>query len=137
MKTMAVDLGDVRTGVAFSDPTGTITGSMRTLRVPDREKLSQKLAELAYSEGAGEIVLGLPLNMDGTEGERALKSRAFGDLLAEKSGLPVYFVDERLTTVTAAGILHQNGRRASRDRIDAVAASVILESWLAKKEKSR
>ena len=131
-KVMAIDLGDVRTGVAFSDLTGLIAGRSLTVTCRDRELLLARLTELADEERPAEIVMGLPLNMDGTEGPRAEKSRQFGALLAERCGLPVYYQDERGSSVTANRILSDAGikRGKQRAKVDAVAATVILQTYL-------
>ena len=131
MKIMALDYGDARTGVAFSDPTGLLAGETLVLPSWNHEKLLGEVTALARSRGAEMVVLGLPRNMDGSEGPRAEKSRAFAAEL-EAAGLTVTFVDERRTTVEAHGILSEAGKRGKkrRARIDAVAATLILETWL-------
>ncbi len=132
MKLMAVDYGDARTGVAFSDPTGTIAG--RALVVPsrNREKAVADLARLARENGAERIVVGLPRNMDGSEGDRAALCRRVAAELAEAAGLETVLWDERRTTVDAHRILSDNGRRGRRrkETVDAVAATLILEGYL-------
>ena len=131
MKIMALDYGDARTGVAFSDELGLLAGETLVLPSWNHEKLLTQVAELARSRNAEKIVLGLPRNMDGSEGPRAEKSRAFAAEL-EALGLEVVFVDERRTTVEAHGILSEAGKRGKkrRERIDAVAATLILETYL-------
>jgi len=132
MKVMAVDLGDVRTGVAFSDLTGFLAGRSVTVTCRDRALLLDKLCGMIEEERPEEIVLGLPKNMDGTEGPRAEKSRIFGAALEEKSGLPVRYFDERGTSITANRILSDAGKKRGKQRakVDAVAAAVILQSYL-------
>ena len=131
MRVMAVDYGDARTGVAFSDATGTLAGESLVLQERDAARLAEQLAQLYRARGAGQLVLGLPLNMDGTRGPRAEKSEALGQALAAL-GLPVAYVDERRTTVDAQRILREAGHRGKkgRARVDAVAAALILETWL-------
>ena len=131
MKIMALDYGDARTGVAFSDPLGLMAGETLVLPSWNHEKLLGEVAALARSRGVEQVVLGLPRNMDGSEGPRAEKSRAFAAEL-EALGLTVTFVDERRTTVEAHGILSEAGKKGKkrRQRIDAVAAALILETWL-------
>ena len=131
MKIMALDYGDARTGVAFSDPLGLMAGETLVLPSWNHEKLLGEVAALARSRGVEQVVLGLPRNMDGSEGPRAEKSRAFAAEL-EALGLAVTFVDERRTTVEAHGILSEAGKKGKkrRQRIDAVAAALILETWL-------
>ncbi len=96
-------------------------------------KVAAKICEAAKENRAGLIVIGLPRNMDGTEGARAQKSRKLGDMVAEMSGLHVRMWDERQTTITAAGFLSESGTfgKKRKDILDAVSASVILENYLA------
>lgn len=132
MRTIAVDYGDARTGIAVSDLTGSICGEAWTIEEWNPERLAVRIAEEAKARDVGTIVLGLPKNMDGTEGPRAEKSRAFKSLLEKESGLPVVLWDERRTSVEAHAILHANGKKEKKHRetVDAVAASLILEGYL-------
>ena len=132
MRTIAVDYGDARTGIAVSDLTGSICGEAWTIEEWNPERLAVRIAEEAKARDVGTIVLGLPKNMDGTEGSRAEKSRAFKSLLEKESGLPVVLWDERRTSVEAHAILHANGKKEKKHRetVDAVAASLILEGYL-------
>ena len=132
MKVMAIDLGDVRTGVALSDVTGFLAGRSVTITQRDHNKLLEELLGIIEAEKTGEIVLGLPINMDGSEGPRAEKSRVFGARLEQASGLPVKYMDERGTSVTANRILSDAGKKRGkqRARVDAVAAAIILQSYL-------
>lgn len=132
MKIMAIDLGDVRTGIAYSDPTGLIAGRAFTITQPSPPKLLEALCEEIRRETPERIVLGLPLNMNGTEGERAGKSRALADALRSRTGADIVLWDERGTSVTANRILSDAGKKRGkqRARVDAVAASVILQSYL-------
>ena len=131
MKIMALDYGDARTGVAISDSLGLLAGETAVLPSWNHEKLLAEVTALARDREIGTVVLGLPRNMDGSEGPRAEKSRAFAAEL-EAAGLKVVFVDERRTTVEAHGILSEAGKKGKkrRERIDAVAASLILETYL-------
>ena len=131
MKIMAWDYGDARTGVAFSDPLGLLAGETAVLSSWNHAKLLEDVVHRAQSRGVDTIVLGLPRNMDGSEGPRAEKSRAFAAELEER-GWRVVLVDERRTTVEAHGILSEAGRRGKgrKQRIDAVAATLILETYL-------
>lgn len=130
-KAMAIDYGDARTGVAFSDPLGLLAGETQVLDSWNHEKLLNALAALAQSREADPVVLGLPRNMDGSEGARAEKCRALGKELEER-GLRVVLVDERRTTVEAHAILSEAGKHGKqrKQRIDAVAATLILETYL-------
>ena len=130
-KVMAIDYGDARTGVAFSDPLGMLAGETQVLESWNHEKLVAALVELARKREADPVVLGLPRNMDGSEGPRAEKCRALAGEL-EAAGLRVVLVDERRTTVEAHAILSEAGKhgKARKQRIDAVAATLILETYL-------
>lgn len=132
MRTMAVDYGDARTGIAVSDLTGLICGEAWTIEEWNPERLSVRIAEEAKARDVDTIILGLPKNMDGSEGPRAEKSRSFKVLLENESGLRVILWDERRTSVEAHAILHANGKKEKKHRktVDAVAASLILESYL-------
>ena len=129
---MAIDYGDARIGLAVSDLTGLICGEAWTMQEWNMERASARIAEEAKQRGVGTLVLGLPKNMDGTEGPRAEKSRAFKELLEKDSGLPVVLWDERRSSVEAHAILHANGKKEKKHRqtVDAVAASLILEGYL-------
>ena len=130
-----MDVGDVRIGVAISDPLGISTNGIETHFSKGAEEDATYFSEMAKSRGCEKILLGLPLNMDGTEGDRAEKVRAFGALLGEKSGLTVEYEDERLTTVEAEELLIEAGltRQERKKVIDKVAAEIILRSYLNKK----
>ena len=132
MRIMAIDLGDKRTGVAVSDITGALAGEAFVIAQSDKKKLAGVIRAEAAKRGVSAIVVGKPVNMNGTEGERALKSRAFAELLAAETGLPIELWDERRTTVDAARILHTAGKhgKKNRSRVDAVAAALILEGYL-------
>lgn len=135
MKIMAVDYGDARTGVAISDATGLLTGYTEVVQGRKAELVTEKLAQLAREHKVGEVVVGLPRNMDGTEGPRAELCRGFADGLAQACGLPVVLWDERRTTVEAHQILSGVGKKTIRHKktVDAVAASLILEGYLTRK----
>lgn len=130
---MGIDYGDARTGVAISDLLCTIAGSARVVPSRNREKAIADIVRLAKENQVGEIVVGLPRNMDGTEGARAELCREFAELLKEATGLPVAMWDERRTTVEAHNILSQHNYHGKKrkDTVDAVAATLILEGYLA------
>lgn len=129
---MAIDYGDARTGIAVSDLTGTLCGDAFTVAEWNPERLAQRIADEVRTRQVGQLVLGLPKNMDGSEGARAEKSRAFGTLLEQATGLPVQMWDERRTSVDAHRILHAGGKKMKQHKkqVDAVAASLILEAYL-------
>ena len=132
MRIMAIDYGDQRIGLAVSDLLGLLAGEAWTMNEWNRERAALRIAEEAKKREVGTLVLGLPKNMDGTEGPRAALSREFKSLLEEASGLPVVLWDERRSSIEAHAILHAAGKkeRVHRKSVDAVAASLILESYL-------
>ncbi len=132
MRVMAIDYGDVRTGVALSDATGFLAGQTFLVKSRKEELVLEELIAIAKREGAEEVVMGYPRNMDGTLGPRAEKYAAFAKRLEEAAGLPVILWDERWTTVDAHRILGEQGVRAKKrkDKVDAVAATLILEGYL-------
>ena len=131
MRIMAIDYGDARTGIAVSDPLGMLAGETFVITQWDPNALADTIAAEAKARDVGTLVLGLPKNMDGTEGPRAEKSRAMKALL-EGLGMTVVLWDERRTTVDAHRILHANGKREKKHKatVDAVAAALILEGYL-------
>ncbi|MBQ3011584.1 MAG: Holliday junction resolvase RuvX [Oscillospiraceae bacterium] len=132
MRIMAIDYGDQRIGIAVSDAMAILVGDAWTMKEWKMERAVKKIAEEVKTRGVGLIVLGLPKNMDGTEGERAAISREFGAKLQEATGLEVKFWDERRSSIEAHAILHANGRKEKdhRKSVDAVAASLMLEGYL-------
>ena len=132
MRVLAVDYGDARTGLAVSDISGLICADAWTIEEWNFERAADRICAAAKEREAGLIVLGLPKNMDGSEGARAQKSRELKALLEEKSGLEVKLWDERLSTVQAHAILHSVGKKEKKHKknVDAVAAELILESYL-------
>ena len=131
-KIMGIDYGDARTGVAISDLMCSIVGSTCVIPSRNTEKAIADIVKLAKDNMVGEIVVGLPRNMDGSEGPRAELCREFGKLLGEATGLPIQMWDERRTTVEAHNILSQHNYHGKKRKntVDAVAASLILEGYL-------
>lgn len=131
-RVMAIDYGDQRIGIAVSDLTGTLCGDAFTLKEWNRERAVETIAQECKMRDVGTLVLGLPKNMDGSEGERAQISREFAEMLKEKTGLPVILWDERRSSVEAHAILHANGKKMKdhRKQVDAVAAMLMLEGYL-------
>ena len=136
MRIMAIDYGDAHTGIAISDPTGFLTGFTTVINAYRPEAVAEQIAALAKEHGAEELVLGHPINMDGTRGPRSEKARAMAELLKEATGLPVVLWDERRTTIDAHQILMTGGKNAKKRKkvVDAVAASLILEGYLTYKK---
>ncbi len=133
MKVLAIDYGDARTGVAVSDPTGLLAGFTTVIHSHNPQEVARQLAELARAHGADKLVMGYPRNMDGTEGPRAALYRDFARLLEETAGQEVVLWDERRTTVDAHRILTETGNRGKKrkEKVDAVAATLILEGYMA------
>ena len=132
LRVLAIDLGDERTGLAVSDPLGLLCGEAWTVREWNMDRLADTICAEATRRGVEKLVLGLPKNMDGSEGPRAEKSRQFRGALLERGAPEVILWDERRSSVEAHAILHANGKREKKHRatVDAVAASLILESYL-------
>ena len=130
---MGIDYGDARTGIAISDLLCSIAGSTTVIHSRRDEKTIAEIQKLIAAYDVGELVVGLPKNMDGTEGPRAELCRAFADQLRQATGLPVAMWDERRTTVEAHNILaaHNYHGQKRKNTVDAVAASLILEGYLA------
>ena len=136
MHIMAIDYGDAHTGIAISDPTGLLTGFSTTINAYRPEAVAEQVASLCREHGVEELVLGHPINMDGTRGPRSEKARAMKTLLEETTSLPVVLWDERRTTIDAHQILFNSGKNAKKRKkvVDAVAASLILEGYLTYKK---
>ena len=132
LRIMAVDYGDARTGVAVSDVSGILAGDIFVITEWNQDRLAERLAAEASARGVERIVLGHPINMDGTLGIRAEKSRLFAEKLKKISGTPVVLWDERRTTIDAHRILSDVGKHGKKRKntVDAVAASLILEGYL-------
>ena len=131
-KLMGIDFGDVRTGVATSDPTGLIASGAGCIQSTNLRRTAEIAAEMAKEKGVTAIVVGHPINMNGTAGPRSELCHQVADELREKSGLPVEMWDERSTTVTAIGYLNETNTRGKKRKavVDRVAATIILESYL-------
>ena len=132
MRILGIDYGDQRIGLALSDLTGTLVGRAWTLHEWNLDRAIEEIAAVVKENEVGTLVLGLPKNMDGTEGPRAEKSREVAERLTEATGLDVVLWDERRSSVEAHAILHANGKKEKKHRktVDAVAASLILEGYL-------
>jgi putative Holliday junction resolvase len=132
MRLMALDLGEARIGVALSDESGTLASGLATLRARGPRKDAQQVAALVREHGVRELVVGLPLRLDGTRGPQAEKVLAFVERLRRVAGIPVLTRDERLTSVAAAERLADAGVRgaARKERLDRAAACLILQELL-------
>ena len=132
MRKMGLDLGDARIGIALTDPMGIIAGPLETYVRKKTDEDYDYIVELIRRYECDLVVIGLPVNMDGTEGPRCEFTRNFADRLRERIDVKIVFQDERLTTVTAERmLLEANMRRDKRKQvIDKVAASIILSTWM-------
>ncbi|MGN0690287.1 MAG: Holliday junction resolvase RuvX [Oscillospiraceae bacterium] len=139
MRILAVDYGEVRTGLAVCDRTEFLASPVGVIEERKFEELLMKVMYIATEHGVGEIIVGHPKNMDGSEGEKTNKCRKFAESLEELSGIPVKLWDERRTTITAHNILNETDTRGKKRKevIDAVAATVLLESYLRYRELQR
>ena len=133
MRVMGIDYGDSRTGIAMSDLLCSIVGTTTVIHSRNSETTITEILKLIHDHAVTEIVMGLPKNMDGTEGARAELCRSFASRLEAASGLAVHLWDERRTTVEAHNILseHNYHGKKRKNTVDAVAASLILEGYLA------
>ncbi len=134
-RVLGVDYGERRVGLAVSDPTGTIAQPLPTLtRRAGKRPPVQAIADLAREWQVEAVVVGLPLTLEGDESDWTRETRAFAERLAQRTGLPLHFVDERLTSVRAERAVRSLGlRRAEREdktRVDAAAAVLILQAFL-------
>ncbi len=132
MRIMGIDYGDARTGVAISDLLCSIVGTTTVIHSRRMDKTLEEVCRIAAENDIGEIAVGLPKNMNGTEGPRAELCREFAGKLEEAAGLPVKLWDERRTTVEAHNILNEHNYHGKKRKntVDAVAASLILEGYL-------
>lgn len=132
MKIMAVDFGDARTGLAICDKTELLASPVGVIHEKRFEHAVEKVAATAAENRAEAVIVGLPLNMNGSEGPRAELCRNFAEQLSSRVNVPVRMWDERQTTVSAAGYLNQTDTRGKKRKevIDAVAAVIILDSYL-------
>ena len=133
MRIMGVDYGDARTGIAISDLLCSIVGTTTVIHSRNTEKTLAEIQRIVNENDVGEIVMGLPKNMDGTEGARAQLCREFAQQVELVTGIKVALWDERRTTVEAHNILsaHNYHGKKRKNTVDAVAASLILEGYLA------
>ena len=135
MKIIALDIGTVRIGVATSDIMEIIASAYESYRRKNTDEDVKYIAQLVNNLNAGLVVIGLPLKMDGTEGQSVEMAKNFGEELAKVVSVPICYQDERLSTVTAQKILIESGMRREKrkDKVDSLAATIILQTYLDKK----
>lgn len=139
MRILGVDYGLARIGLALSDPTGQLAQGLSVLKRKSDAEAARSILQIVRDYDVEQIVVGLPLNMNGSAGERAQQCRVFADLLREVCELEVAMYDERLTTVAAERLLieAQMRRKDRRQVVDSVAASILLQSYLDSLESAR
>ena len=131
-KILAVDFGDTRTGLAVCDPSRLLASGIGYISPGGIEKTADAVAELAIQQKVSAMIVGLPVNMDGSEGSRAARCRKFATMLEERTSLPVAMFDERMTTMTAARYLNETNTRGKKRKtvIDTLSAQIILQNAL-------
>ena len=129
---LGVDFGDVRTGLAVSDASRYLASGLETVAPGSMSKTADAVAAAAREHRVSGIVLGLPVNMDGSQGFRAERIRTFADILAERVSVPIVLLDERLTTVSASRFLNETNTRGKKRKavIDTLSAQIILQNAL-------
>lgn len=132
MRILAIDYGERRTGIAVSDELGITAQGLDTIVVRDEAEILPRVAAVIREREAGRIVLGLPLNMDGTESEKSGKVRAFGAVLAGETGLPVVYWDERMTSMQAQRVMQEMEIKTGRRKplVDRIAATLMLQEYM-------
>jgi putative Holliday junction resolvase len=132
LRTLGIDFGEKRIGLAISDPAGRVAVPLTTLERRNDRSAVRQIAEIARDQGIGRLVLGEPVGLDGQRGPAAERVERFGRKLAEVTGLPLTRIDEALTTVAAAGRLREAGidPRRQPERLDALAAQILLQDAL-------
>ena len=137
-KYLAVDYGDVRTGLAECDISGSLASGIGTVKPGGMRNTAVLVVREAESRGCKKIIIGLPKNMDGTEGERAKTIRAFAALVEELTAIPIDFQDERMSTMVAYRFLGETGTYGKRrkDVVDTLSAEIILQSYLDREKAS-
>lgn len=131
-KYLGVDYGDVRTGLAECDVSGMLASGIATIKEGGMRNTAVRVAKEAESRSCKKIIIGLPKNMDGTEGERATVIKAFADILSSITSIPIDFCDERMTTMQAYRFLDGAGTfgKKRKDAIDTLSAELILQSYI-------
>ena len=138
-KYLGVDYGDVRTGLAECDVEGMIAGRIGTVKPGGMRKTAELVAKEAKDRSCKKIIVGLPKNMDGSEGPRADVVKAFVALLSEITDIPIDFCDERMSTMVAYRFLGETDTfgKKRRESVDAVSAEVILQSYIDKEKNAK
>lgn len=132
MRILAIDYGERRTGLAISDELGITAQGLDTIVARSDEEILRRIGDVVRDKGVDRILLGLPLNMDGSESEKSLKVRAFGEVLSRETSLPVVLWDERMTSMQAHRILHEMEIKTGHNKalIDRISATLILQEYM-------
>lgn len=132
MRVLGIDFGEARMGLAISDPTGLLANGIGTSKVTGLNSAVEAASKCAREYSAELIVVGLPVNMNGSEGDRAERCRRFADMLEKETGIKTVMYDERRTTILAHGFMNETGTRGKKrkDSIDTLSAQIILQSYL-------
>ena len=136
-KYLGVDYGDKRTGLAECDLSGSLASGIGTVKESGMRHTAVRVAKEARERSAVKIIIGLPKNMDGSEGSRAETVRAFADLLSQETDIPIDFCDERMSTMLAYRYMDGTATygKKRRDNVDTLSAEIILQSYLDKERK--
>jgi len=129
---LGVDLGDVRTGLAVSDALGSMAHGLKTVKPRGKNELCEMIRTICEEEGIRKVIIGNPVNMDGSHGPRSEKAQRFAEFLSETTGLETEMVDERMTTMAAARFMNETDTRGKKrkDSIDTLSAEIILQNYL-------
>ena len=132
MRILAVDYGERRIGVAVSDELEITAQGLKTIEVKNESEILSRIALIAKDKRAERVVVGLPLNMDGTESEKSKKVREFGEMLAEETSLQVVFWDERMTSMQAKRVMREMNKKTYKNKpvVDRISATLILQNYL-------
>ena len=130
MRTLGLDIGDIRVGVAISDPLGILASPLAIINRFDEQAAIEKIVSIVRQHEVGQVIAGLPLNMDGSLGEQAEKTKSFVTALSRYIEIPVEYRDERLSTVSAKELVQEVRKTNRNTRYDAAAAALILQSYL-------
>jgi len=137
LKILGIDYGDVRVGLAVSDVTEFLASGIGNVKITGMNNAVELVCQKIKEHNCEKIVLGLPLNMNGSHGEKADKIKVFGEKLKEASGLEVEYVDERLTTLIAHGFMNETGKHGKKrkESVDTLSAQIILQNYLDSKRR--
>ncbi len=137
MRVLGVDYGTVRTGIAASDPTGFMAVGVGNIKAKGLHELAQKISEMAKERECGAIVIGLPINMNGTRSDKCDTVELLGRYISEYTDIPVEYFDERMSTMVAHRYLNATDTRGAKrkERVDTLAAEIILQNYLDSKRK--